>query len=79
MTAPHNVALLVIDMQNGFVHPEGSIPRRSEPMRDVANVVAETARLIEATRQASLPIICTTMCSTPTSSICWPVSCALAN
>jgi ureidoacrylate peracid hydrolase len=59
MSPPSDAALLVIDMQNGFVHPEGSIPRRGEPMRDVEKVVAQTALLIGAAREADLPVVYT--------------------
>jgi ureidoacrylate peracid hydrolase len=59
MSALISSALLVIDMQNGFVAPEGSITRRGEPMHDVDNVVAETARLIAAAREVDLPVVYT--------------------
>jgi ureidoacrylate peracid hydrolase len=52
-------ALLVIDMQNGFLHPEGSVTRNEQPMFEVERVVAETVNLVAATRTAGLPVVYT--------------------
>ncbi|HXA31108.1 MAG TPA: isochorismatase family protein, partial [Acidimicrobiales bacterium] len=60
MSAPPELpALLVIDMQNGFVHPDGSIPRNDKPMLEVERVVTETVDLVAAAREAGLPVIYT--------------------
>ena len=60
MGAPSELAaLLVIDMQNGFLHPDGSIPRNDKPMLEVERVVAETVDLVAAARDAGLPVIYT--------------------
>jgi ureidoacrylate peracid hydrolase len=60
MSAPPELpALLVIDMQNGFLHPDGSIPRNDKPMLEVERVVAETVDLVAAARDAGLPVIYT--------------------
>jgi ureidoacrylate peracid hydrolase len=60
MSAPPELpALLVIDMQNGFLHPNGSIPRNDKPMLEVERVVAETVDLVAAAREAGLPVIYT--------------------
>ncbi|HEY1467385.1 MAG TPA: isochorismatase family cysteine hydrolase [Acidimicrobiales bacterium] len=60
MSAPPELpALLVIDMQNGFLHPDGSIPRNDKPMLEVERVVAETVDLVAAAREAGLPVIYT--------------------
>jgi ureidoacrylate peracid hydrolase len=52
-------ALLVIDMQNGFLHPEGSLTRDDQPMFEVERVVAETVELVAEARNAGLPVIYT--------------------
>jgi ureidoacrylate peracid hydrolase len=52
-------ALLVIDMQNGFLHPEGSVTRNDQPMFEVERVVAETVDLVAETRTAGLPVVYT--------------------
>jgi ureidoacrylate peracid hydrolase len=60
MGAPSELAaLLVIDMQNGFLHPDGSIPRNDKPMLEVERVVAETVDRGAAARDAGLPVIYT--------------------
>jgi ureidoacrylate peracid hydrolase len=60
MAAPSTLAaLLVIDMQNGFVHPEGSVSRDGGPMLEVERVMAETVQLVAEARAAGLPVIYT--------------------
>lgn len=52
-------ALLVIDMQNGFLHPDGSVTRNDQPMFEVERVVAETVTLVAEARRAGLPVVYT--------------------
>jgi ureidoacrylate peracid hydrolase len=52
-------ALLVIDMQNGFCHPDGSLPSLGSPLADVEAAVRHTADVVERTRQAGDPVIFT--------------------
>ncbi len=60
MPAPSSLpAVLVIDMQNGFVHPEGSVARNGEPMLEIERVVAETVQLVTEARAAGLPVVYT--------------------
>ena len=60
MATPSTLAaLLVIDMQNGFVHPEGSVSRDGGPMLEVERVMAETVQLVAEARAAGLPVIYT--------------------
>lgn len=54
-----DAAVLVIDMQNGFCHPDGSVPRYLEPLPRMAEVVAANADLLAAAREAGLPILYT--------------------
>lgn len=52
-------ALLVIDMQNGFVHPDGSLPSLGMGMPDAESVIKENAAVIAAARLAGMPVIYT--------------------
>jgi ureidoacrylate peracid hydrolase len=52
-------ALLVIDMQNGFCKPDGSIDRIGFDNRMLAAAVAPCRRLIAAARGAAVPVIYT--------------------
>jgi len=54
-----DAALLVIDMQNGFVHPDGSTITINGPLPNVDKVIAETASLLEEARGRGLPVIYT--------------------
>jgi ureidoacrylate peracid hydrolase len=58
-STPARPALLVIDMQNGFLHPEGSVTRNDQPLPNVERVVAETVELVAESRAAGLPVIFT--------------------
>lgn len=52
-------ALLVIDMQNGFLDPKGSMAAIGMPSDQLVPAIAGTQRLIEAARAANVPIIFT--------------------
>ena len=52
-------ALIVIDMQNGFIHPEGSLPSLGLGMPGVEAVIAENGEAIAAARAAGIPVIYT--------------------
>jgi ureidoacrylate peracid hydrolase len=52
-------ALLVVDMQNGFCHPDGSLPRLGMPLAGVDAAVQHTAEVVARTRQAGDPVIFT--------------------
>jgi ureidoacrylate peracid hydrolase len=52
-------ALLVIDMQNGFLRAEGSVTRKDQPMFEVERVVEETVQLVVEARTAGLPVVYT--------------------
>lgn len=54
-----HTALLVIDMQNGFCHEEGSINGIGLPAARLVPAIEPCARLIEAAREAGIPIIYT--------------------
>lgn len=52
-------ALLVIDMQNGFLDAQGSMARIGMPHDALVPAVAGCERLVEAARQAGVPVIFT--------------------
>ncbi|MBO8191829.1 cysteine hydrolase [Streptomyces oryzae] len=54
-----NTAVLVIDMQNGFCHPNGSLPRHVMALPGTAQVIDTIRGLLEAARAEDLPIIYT--------------------
>jgi ureidoacrylate peracid hydrolase len=54
---PRLAGLIVVDVQNDFVSPEGSAGRRGEDVAAALAVVPRLARLIEEARRAGLTII----------------------
>src|ERR1700761_9619053 len=52
-------ALLVVDMQNGFCHPEGSFPRIGRGLEGAASAVANAAVAVRQARTAAIPVIFT--------------------
>ncbi|MBI2881942.1 MAG: cysteine hydrolase [Candidatus Tectomicrobia bacterium] len=53
---PSDTALLVIDMQNGFVHPEGTFGKRSLNRNQLA-IVPHIRGLVRVCREAGVPVI----------------------
>ncbi|MEV0592763.1 cysteine hydrolase family protein [Nonomuraea cavernae] len=54
-----NTALLVIDMQNGFIEAKGSMAAIGMPYQELRPSVAGCKTLIEAAREAGVPVIYT--------------------
>lgn len=52
-------AVLVIDMQNGFLHREGSLARAGMGLPDAERVVRVTQALLAAARASGLPVLYT--------------------
>jgi ureidoacrylate peracid hydrolase len=52
-------ALLVVDMQNGFCHPQGSYARLGMPAARLNSATPGCLRLLQAARLAGLPVIFT--------------------
>ncbi|GAA1383846.1 hypothetical protein GCM10009613_13790 [Pseudonocardia kongjuensis] len=52
-------AVLVIDMQNGFVHPEGSLGRAGMGLPDAEPTIAAIEALIASARASGLPVVYT--------------------
>lgn len=51
-----NTALLLIDMQNGFFSPKGSIARIGFPIHNLLPAIAPCQALLAAARKAGLPV-----------------------
>ena len=58
MTAD-DYALLVVDMQNGFCHPDGSFPRIGRGLEGAMDAVANAAVAVGQARRAGLPVVFT--------------------
>lgn len=52
-------ALLVVDMQNGFCHPEGSFARLDLDISMCQEAISGCTRLVSAARAAGVPVIYT--------------------
>jgi nicotinamidase-related amidase len=54
-----NRALIVVDMQNGFCHPDGSFARMDMGLEGADEAVRNAARAITQARRAGIPVIFT--------------------
>ena len=54
-----NRALLVVDMQNGFCHPEGSFNRIDMGLEGAVEAVRNAAIAVAQARQAGIPVVFT--------------------
>jgi ureidoacrylate peracid hydrolase len=54
-----NLALLVVDMQNGFCHPEGSFTRIGMGLEGADEAVRNAANAVTQAREAEIPVIFT--------------------
>jgi nicotinamidase-related amidase len=52
-------ALLVVDMQNGFCHPEGSFPRIGRGLEGAMEAVGNAAIAVGQARAAAIPVVFT--------------------
>lgn len=59
MSADRKAALVVVDMQNGFCHPEGSRPRAGRRLAGLAPAMANIALAVRRAREAAVPVIFT--------------------
>ena len=57
--ANERYALLVVDMQNGFCHPDGSFPRIGRGLEGALDAVAKAAMAVAQARAADVPVIFT--------------------
>jgi ureidoacrylate peracid hydrolase len=51
--------LLIIDMQNGFVHPSGTIGKMSMPLSDIIAAIPPIQRVRETARKHNVPVMYT--------------------
>jgi len=54
-----STALLVVDMQNGFCHPDGSLPKLGRALAGADAAVARAATAVERARAAGVPVVFT--------------------
>ena len=54
-----NRALLVVDMQNGFCHPEGSFTRIGMGLEGADDAVRNAAVAVTQARRAAIPVVFT--------------------
>ena len=54
-----NRALLVVDMQNGFCHPDGSFPRIGMGLEGTEAAVRNAAVAVAQARLAAIPVVFT--------------------
>jgi ureidoacrylate peracid hydrolase len=54
---PKASALLVIDLQNDFVSPQGALARKGVPVAHMGGIVPAVNRLVEVAREAEVPLI----------------------
>lgn len=59
LPSPTRSALIVVDMQNGFVHPKGSCAQAGFPIDMMAPSIPGCRRAIAAARRANVPIVFT--------------------
>jgi nicotinamidase-related amidase len=52
-------ALLVVDMQNGFCHPDGSFPKIGRGLEGAMDAVRNAAVAVEQARRANIPVVFT--------------------
>jgi ureidoacrylate peracid hydrolase len=52
-------ALVVVDMQNGFIHERGSCAKAGFPIGALSSAVAPCAELIVSARRAAVPVVYT--------------------
>ena len=52
-------ALLVVDMQNGFCHPEGSFPKIGRGLEGAMEAVGNAAVAVSQARAAAIPVVFT--------------------
>ncbi len=51
-----SIALLIVDVQNEFCHPEGRFAQRGLDVRNINHVVTKIRALIEAAHASSIPV-----------------------
>src|SRR4051794_13067270 len=55
----NNVAVLIIDMQNGFCHPDGSFAKVGADVSGMTAAIAGCVRIVDAARASGIPVLFT--------------------
>ncbi|WP_037074632.1 cysteine hydrolase family protein [Pseudonocardia spinosispora] len=55
----NTTALIVVDVQNGFCHPDGSLPTLGMPLADVDRAVTQSAAAVAQARELGIPVVFT--------------------
>jgi ureidoacrylate peracid hydrolase len=56
---PRRTAVLLIDLQNDFLHPEGWYAKHGIDISHMRRVIEPTKRLVEAARESDVPVVWT--------------------
>jgi len=54
-----DIGLLVIDMQNGFCHPQGSLSRKGTDISNLRKIIPNIVKVVNVARERRIPIIFT--------------------
>jgi nicotinamidase-related amidase len=54
---PANCALILVDVQNDFCHPDGSIAKAGEDVAAAVAMVPRLVKLLDAARRAEVPVV----------------------
>lgn len=54
---PAHSAVIVVDMQNDFVHPDGYYGQHGIDLRDINAAVSTMAKVVDAARETNIPVI----------------------
>ena len=65
IVAPEHTALLVVDMQNDFVSPEGHFARNGKDVARITRIIPTLKRLVEAARAAGVLVVYTRQTTLP--------------
>jgi ureidoacrylate peracid hydrolase len=52
-----HAAVIVVDVQNDFVHPDGKVGREGHDMAPLSDAIRAINRLVERAREASVPVV----------------------
>ena len=61
---PANAAVLVVDMQNDYCHPDGIVARDGASVENVAAMLPNLQRLLAGARRAGVPVVFARMANT---------------
>lgn len=54
---PSRAALIVVDVQNDYCHPDGAFGRRGTDLKPIAEAISNVKRLVDAARHAAVPVV----------------------